>query len=42
VAEILGTQADRISIRGTSTNGLGYLGRQDGLAAVAVVLLEEK
>ncbi len=42
IAEILQTEAGRISVRGTSTNGLGYLGRQDGLAVVAVVLLEEK
>jgi 2-C-methyl-D-erythritol 2,4-cyclodiphosphate synthase len=42
LAEILGTHPDRVSVRGTSTNGLGFLGRQDGLAAVAVVLLEKK
>lgn len=42
VAEILGIEPDRVSVRGTSTNGLGYLGRQDGLAVVAVVLLEDR
>ena len=39
IAEILGTDADAISVRGTSSNGLGFTGRKDGLAAMAVVLL---
>src|SRR5262245_14078111 len=40
VAEILGTSPDVISVRGTSSNGLGFTGRRDGLAAMAVVLME--
>lgn len=40
VAEILGVDVSLISIRGTSTNGLGFPGRGEGLAAMAVVLLE--
>jgi 2-C-methyl-D-erythritol 2,4-cyclodiphosphate synthase len=39
IAEILGVGVDAVSGRGTSTNGLGFAGRKDGLAAVAVVLL---
>jgi len=39
VAEILGTKVDAISVRGTSSNGLGFTGRRDGIAAMAVVLL---
>ena len=39
IAEILGTGADAVSVRGTSSNGLGFTGRKDGLAAMAVVLL---
>ena len=42
LAEILAVAPERVSVRGTSTNGLGFVGRQDGLAAVAVVLLEKK
>ena len=42
VAEILGTSADAVSVRGTSSNGLGFTGRRDGLAAMAVVLLNPK
>jgi 2-C-methyl-D-erythritol 2,4-cyclodiphosphate synthase len=39
IADILGVDVDAVSVRGTSTNGLGFAGRKDGLAAVAVVLL---
>jgi 2-C-methyl-D-erythritol 2,4-cyclodiphosphate synthase len=42
VAEILGTPAEAISVRGTSANGLGFTGRRDGIAAMAVVLLHSK
>ena len=40
VGAILGLPADRVSVKGTSTNGLGFAGRGEGLAAIAVVLLE--
>ena len=40
MAEILGVDRARISVRGTSTNGLGFPGRGEGLAAMVVVLLE--
>lgn len=41
VAEILGVEPGRISIRGTSANGLGFTGRAEGIAVIAVALLEE-
>jgi 2-C-methyl-D-erythritol 2,4-cyclodiphosphate synthase len=41
IAEILGIAPTRVSVRGTSSNGLGFAGRGEGIAAVAVVLLEE-
>jgi 2-C-methyl-D-erythritol 2,4-cyclodiphosphate synthase len=41
LAEILGVAAGRISVRGTSSNGLGFTGRGEGIAAVAVALLDE-
>jgi 2-C-methyl-D-erythritol 2,4-cyclodiphosphate synthase len=41
VAEILGVQPGRVSVRGTSANGLGFTGRGEGIAAMAVALLEE-
>jgi 2-C-methyl-D-erythritol 2,4-cyclodiphosphate synthase len=42
IAELLAVPAESISIRGTSTNGLGFVGRAEGLAAMAVVLLLPK
>ena len=40
VAAILGVDRSRVSIRGTSTNGMGFPGRGEGLAAIVVALLE--
>ncbi len=42
IAQILSVEGDRVSVRGTSTNGLGFPGRREGLAAMAVVLLESR
>ncbi len=39
IAEILGLETSAVSARGTSSNGLGFTGRRDGIAAMAVVLL---
>jgi 2-C-methyl-D-erythritol 4-phosphate cytidylyltransferase/2-C-methyl-D-erythritol 2,4-cyclodiphosphate synthase len=39
IAALLGVGAERVSVRGTSTNGLGFIGRSDGLAVAAIVLL---
>jgi 2-C-methyl-D-erythritol 2,4-cyclodiphosphate synthase len=41
VAEVLGVEAGRVSVRGTSSNGIGFSGRGEGIAAVAVALLED-
>jgi 2-C-methyl-D-erythritol 2,4-cyclodiphosphate synthase len=42
IAEILELPLARVNVRGTSTNGLGFPGRGEGIAAMAVVLLEPK
>jgi len=42
VAALLDVAPGSVSVRGTSTNGLGFVGRAEGLAAMAVVLLVSK
>ena len=39
VAELLGIVSERVNIKATTTEGLGFLGRAEGIAAHAVVLL---
>ena len=39
IAGILGASEGDVSVRGTSTNGLGFTGHGEGVAAMAVVLL---
>ena len=39
IAEILDVEPAAVSVRGTSSNGLGFAGRGEGIAAMAVVLL---
>jgi len=42
LAEVLGVEMERVSVKATSTDGLGFLGRDEGLAAVVVAVLAER
>jgi 2-C-methyl-D-erythritol 2,4-cyclodiphosphate synthase len=40
IAEDLGIDAARVNIKATTSEGLGFIGRKEGLACMAVVLIE--
>ncbi len=42
LAELLGVPSDRVNVKATTNEQLGALGRGEGLAALAVALLEER
>ncbi|MBR1480667.1 MAG: 2-C-methyl-D-erythritol 2,4-cyclodiphosphate synthase, partial [Paludibacteraceae bacterium] len=42
LAEVMGVQTNRVSIKATTTEHLGFVGRAEGMAAYAVVLLMDK
>ena len=42
IASVLDIDLDQIIIKATTTEGLGFVGREEGIAAYAVVLLESR
>lgn len=41
LAEVMGADADDVSIKATTTEKLGFTGREEGISAYAVVLLQK-
>ena len=42
LAEVMGVDVDRLSVKATTTEKLGFTGRGEGIAAQATVLLEKR
>lgn len=42
LAKVIGTDEDNISIKATTTEKLGFTGREEGISAYAVVLIERE
>ena len=42
LAEVMGVPATSVSVKATTTEHLGFVGREEGIAAYAVALLENK
>jgi 2-C-methyl-D-erythritol 2,4-cyclodiphosphate synthase len=40
IAEDLETEVGRVNVKATTTEKMGYVGREEGIAAQAVILLE--
>ncbi len=41
LAAVLGVPIEAVSVKGTTTDHLGFTGRDEGLAALAVAVLDE-
>ena len=42
LCEVLGVNIDKVSVKASTNNGLGFIGNEEGIAAYAVALIEEK
>ena len=42
IADALGIEITNVSVKASTNNGLGYIGSGEGIAAIAVALLEER
>ncbi len=41
ISDVLEMEAERVNVKATTTEGLGFAGREEGIAAYAVALVEE-
>ncbi len=41
IAQVLKISEDRVNIKGTTTEGLGFVGREEGIAVTAIVAVEK-
>ena len=41
LAEVMGVEADDVSVKATTTEKLGFTGREEGISAYATVLIEK-
>ena len=42
ISDILDVSFDKVSIKATTTEGMGFMGRGEGLGAIAVVLVDQR
>jgi 2C-methyl-D-erythritol 2,4-cyclodiphosphate synthase len=42
LAGVLGIDVDRVSLKATTTDGVGFLGRDEGVAALAVAAIRDQ
>jgi len=42
ISQVLGIKKDQVSVKATTTEGLGFTGRGEGMAAFSIVLMERK